>query len=213
MERLPRDIYDEICTYIDRTSFDRPALATVSRQWQIAVERLTFKELCLKSTELDTFQLILQEPRRRPLTRLKFIVVLSSYGDEMRCKFENADDRSANDQAFTDAFTTLFEILHQWNPQEVGSVEFILEDIYSISDHAFIRISDPSRDTEKAISRVLLDENQNEGWKVIDLWSFRFCYSYIRFTENYTLPAVSTQQKRVWLATPPRILGINPQTL
>ncbi|KXJ87447.1 hypothetical protein Micbo1qcDRAFT_167460 [Microdochium bolleyi] len=187
MERLPHDIYDEICAYIGRTSYNRPALATVSRQWQYAVERLTFEELCLKSSELDTFELIAQGSRRRLIRRLNFIVVLPSYGDDVRCKFETAADRSTNDQAFTAAFTQLFDMLQTWNPREVGTIEFTLKDIYSVSDHPFIRMSDPSLDTHKAL--MLVDRDADR--KVIDLWSFRFGYSYIRFTEGHTLPAVS----------------------
>ena len=79
MDRLPHDIYEEICTYLDRTSYNRPALATVSRQWQNAIERLTFKELRIDSTEIDTFKRFLDGHRCRFLNRLKFLVVLPSY--------------------------------------------------------------------------------------------------------------------------------------
>ena len=78
---------------------------------QTAIERLTFEELCITSTELDTFSLIVRKHRRRFLNRLRFIVVLPSYDEDSRCKFENADDRSKNNQAFTNAFSQLFSIL------------------------------------------------------------------------------------------------------
>lgn len=150
------------------------------------IERLTFAEICLQSTDLEAFQLTVHGPRRNHLTKLEFVVVLPGYSDEARCKFEDAHDRHVNDGAFTAAFRKLFNIIHQWEPEETGSLSLVLQDVYSSSDHRFIRTSDKERDTSKALLEVQRDENQ----KITDLWSFRFCYSYIRLQDNHGLPTV-----------------------
>ena len=104
------------------------------------------------------------------------------YSDEARSKLEDARDRCVNDGAFTAAFRKVFSISHQSNPEETGSLEFALKDIYSSSDHKLcacrIRPETPVR---------LYSKSKGIKIKFIDLWSFRFCYSYIGLEDNHGL--------------------------
>ena len=53
---LPQEIYDQIGALLEGPDFDRPALATISRKWQTAIERQTFKNIHVRSTDLDRFR-------------------------------------------------------------------------------------------------------------------------------------------------------------
>lgn len=113
--------------------------------------------------------------------------MLPSYGDESRYDFETADDRARNDHALTVAITLLFDALQAWDSQDAGPIDLELRDVYSSSDHPFPRMSDPSRNPDKALSLVKRDENR----ELVDLWSFRFYYSYISLTEGHAAPILS----------------------
>ncbi|CAJ2513905.1 Uu.00g020240.m01.CDS01 [Anthostomella pinea] len=144
MDRLPQEIYDEIGALLHDPAFCRPALATVSRQWQIAIERQTFRNIRLRSTDLGCFQQIVQHRRRRYVNAINYLIVLPGYSDEKRRQFEREDDRRANDEVFTTVVHRLFHRLEHWDVSKDGFIKFCLRDVYSSADHAFLRRSSPS---------------------------------------------------------------------
>lgn len=90
MDSLPPEIRDEIAQYLHDDGPAWLAMVTVSRTWQVTIEKLTFAELYLRSTDLDLFELIVDRVSRRRgnLRTLYFTVVLPSYTDEERRLFE-----------------------------------------------------------------------------------------------------------------------------
>ncbi|KAI1305053.1 hypothetical protein F5Y03DRAFT_163040 [Xylaria venustula] len=185
MNRLPQEIYDEIGTLLQGPDFDRPALATVSRQWQAAIEQQTFRKIWLRSTDLDRFKDIVQHSRRRYVTEIDYIIVLPLYGDDKRCRFEREDERRVNDDVFTAALFRLFSLLRSWNVSKDGYIGLCLRDVYSSADHPFLRRASPSFDAG-TVSQLRRDENH----AVADLWGWRFRYSYLRLLHPSQLPTV-----------------------
>lgn len=66
MDGLPLEVIALIASYLPKRNGDgdgananrrlvRPAIATLSRKWQFAVEPLVFRAVRIKSTELDEF--------------------------------------------------------------------------------------------------------------------------------------------------------------
>ncbi|KUI66789.1 hypothetical protein VM1G_02267 [Cytospora mali] len=87
----------------------KPIYATVSRQWQYAVEAQSLAHIELKSTELSTFKSIFSEPRRRAaLRKLNFCVCLPSYGD-------TPGRHAANENVAKTAITSLLALLGEWD--------------------------------------------------------------------------------------------------
>ncbi|KND93496.1 hypothetical protein TOPH_01974 [Tolypocladium ophioglossoides CBS 100239] len=186
MDRLPQDIYDEIGALLPGPAFDLPALATVSRQWQMAIERQTFRNICLRSTDLDRFQEIVQSSRRRYVNKIDYLIILPAYGDEERCRFEREDTRQANDEVFTAAIHRLFHLLKSWDVCNDGYIELCLRDVYSDGDHPFLRRSSPFYKVDTAL-RMRTDEDETN---ILDLWSWRFRFSYLRLLHTSELPIV-----------------------
>lgn len=92
---------------------------TVSKSWQYAVERCTFRTIHLKSTDLDLFRDIFVDHRRAALADLSYDVILPTYSDHQCARFETDEDKRYNNEALTEAIHRLFSILHSWN-QEIA---------------------------------------------------------------------------------------------
>lgn len=61
MDRLPQELLDRIVGYLpDQREGNRirPALATLSRPWQYAIETFTFASLRITSNDLEEFKLV-----------------------------------------------------------------------------------------------------------------------------------------------------------
>ncbi|KAI1428610.1 hypothetical protein F5Y12DRAFT_730834 [Xylaria sp. FL1777] len=187
MNRLPQDIYDEIGALLRGPAFDRPALATISRQWQAAIERQTFRNIRVKSTDLDRFRETVQNDRRRYVNTIEYIIVLPAYDDEKRCRFERENDRHANNEVFTAAIYRLFHLLKSWDACKDGYIRLRLRDVYSCADHPFLRRTSPSFKVEISSS---LRRDADNGNTVVDLWTWRFRYSYLRLLNPSELPMV-----------------------
>lgn len=172
MDRLPQDIYDEIGEYLFKSNFDRPALATISRRWQRAIERHIFREICVNNTDLELFRDIVQHGRRQYVKKLKYFIILPAYSEAARARFEREEDRRANNDVFTIAIHRLFHILKSWDVHKDGYIEFLIKDVYSISDHKL-------RANESIIAR-----------RVGDLRAWRYMYSYLRLLRSSELPIV-----------------------
>jgi hypothetical protein len=114
-----------------------PPYATLSRSWKAAIEIITFHDLDIKSTELDTFKAIVTGNRRKYLTELKFSVVLPEYAEEAYRRVEDEEEQRINDEAFTKGIRELFCVLKAWEDEDVQSalrLEFSPRPAYSPTD-------------------------------------------------------------------------------
>ena len=94
-----------------------PAYATISRSWQYAIERQTFREIAIKSNELVDFSRIVVSHRREFLRRVELIVILPTYTDKACAKFETDEDKQLNNQVFTKAIKDLLALLRSWHDE------------------------------------------------------------------------------------------------
>lgn len=185
MNNMPQDIHDEIAAMLHSQSEDLPSLATVSRKWQSAVERQTFRRIVLRSTDLERFQTIVRGRRRAYVNIIHYQVVLPAYSDAERCRFERGDTRQTNDDAFTAAIHGLLSIMESWDVCKDGYVQLHLRDTYLSADHTVLRRFSP--DYEHIKRRLLRSES---GTDVIDLRNWRFRYSFLRLVHASELPLV-----------------------
>ncbi|KAI0014330.1 hypothetical protein F4779DRAFT_5747 [Xylariaceae sp. FL0662B] len=194
MDRLPQDIYDEIGEHLSKLSVDQhplAALATLSRRWQGAIERQTFREISVKSTstDLERFRDIVQHNRRRYARKLNYLIVLPAYSEDARARFEREEDRRANDDVFTTAIHRLFHILKFWDVGKDGYIEFLIKDVYSTSDHEFlVHALFPKR--RQAVNLWGFRTDGSAARRVVDLWAWRYMYSYLRLLRSSDLPVV-----------------------
>ncbi|ROW02449.1 hypothetical protein VMCG_06106 [Cytospora schulzeri] len=114
----------------------KPVYATVSRQWQYAVEVQAFSHIKLKSTDLSTFETIFSEPRRRAaLRKLDFCVCMPSYGDTPRL---HAD----NEEAARNAISSLLGLLAEWEHDGMGSFQLYIH--FNLDDNLLYDSDGPS---------------------------------------------------------------------
>ena len=106
---LPPEILATILSFLDRP--ERLRCVTVSRKWQLLIERSIFRNIELKSTDLQEFSDIFVGHRRGFLAKLSYDVILPGYDDRQRVRFEREKDKQANDEALTEAIHGLFSVL------------------------------------------------------------------------------------------------------
>ena len=92
-----------------------PAYATISLQWQYAIELQTFHEVAVNSTEIDELSRIVVNHRRKLLGRLQLKVILPTYTEKACAKFETENDKQSNNQVFTKAIKDLLALLRSWH--------------------------------------------------------------------------------------------------
>lgn len=114
-ETLPLEILRYVFSYLD----DHLApYACVCRQWQVAAEQFIFAGLHINSADLEDFRQVALPPHSASrcfhMRRLYFKVVLPEYSVAARGHYENLNDRDSNSKVFTQAITSLFEILSSW---------------------------------------------------------------------------------------------------
>lgn len=179
MVHLPQEVVAKVAGYLPERHEGkriRPALATLSRSWQSAIEPLTFKSLRITSDDLGEFYPAFAnyKPRRRYLRDLRLEIVLPPYSDEDCANYETADDRAANDDVFSRFLSAFLQELSQWP----GGSNLKLDiGMYSSMDGAHR-------------GRAKYDHDQHEAMlgKRQDIFGERYNYSYIRFTG--TIPVV-----------------------
>ncbi|KAI5464119.1 hypothetical protein BGZ63DRAFT_401097 [Mariannaea sp. PMI_226] len=204
MDRLPQEIYNEIGSYFadsDEQSryvlssplaAKRSVLSTISRPWQRAFEKQTFRKLRLKSTDLGKFDKIVTGNRRRFVRSIQYIIILPEYPLDARGSFERGADRQANDKAFTNAIKGLFATLGSWDDERPGkdsrySIKLEIEAVYSPTDDS----ASDSRGAPRRIERLEAVEPGNcEEASRRDLQDRRFQYSYIQLLNPDELPVV-----------------------
>lgn len=122
-----------------------PAYATISQSWQYAIECQIFREIAVKSTEIEDFSRIVVNHRRKQLRRLELNVILPTYTDKACAKFETEKDKQCNNQVFTKAIKDLLALLRSWHDefQTIGndsdapinpSLRLCIGDCYSPKD-------------------------------------------------------------------------------
>lgn len=108
--------------------------ASVCRAWQIAVEKLTFADLHINSSNLEEFDKMTGSSkfpeRSHYVQKIFFKVVLPGYSISARGRYENQLDRDRNNKVFTQAITSLFQLLSSW-PH--GSYDATHLELYSLS--------------------------------------------------------------------------------
>ncbi|KAJ0362184.1 hypothetical protein COL26b_013442 [Colletotrichum chrysophilum] len=112
MEKLPQEIIDQIIDYSPWLTGRRraPTFATVSKRFQLSIERHTFREIDINHVELERFADLFTHPHRRNvLKHLGFKIKL------LLCqKYPEATEREANNKVATNAILNLLNCLCRW---------------------------------------------------------------------------------------------------
>ncbi|KAF4471848.1 hypothetical protein FALBO_1236 [Fusarium albosuccineum] len=207
MDYLPQEIHNEIgALFVDLSESWRPVsrsdlaarrhtLATISRPWQEAIERQTFRQLRLRSTNLGSFEQIVRGSRRRYLGTILYTIVLPEYDIDVRSRFESELDRWVNDEAFTKAFSDLFQILKAWDEEIAGkehpySIELEIENIYSPSDDKNLRAEALVPRLSPRLEAAEPDGEERSHYH--DLQDRHFQYSYLHLLRPAELPMVTS---------------------
>jgi hypothetical protein len=138
MENLPQELINRIVWFAERypgqekwypaigqsfrltrSQSQFPRLASLNRRWKEATEAITFRQLGVKSDDLDTLQSIVTGNRRRYLARISFTALLPEYSDEACAQEETRDEQQSNDEAFSQGISDLFAILKAWEDDGV----------------------------------------------------------------------------------------------
>ncbi|KJK63129.1 hypothetical protein P875_00033982 [Aspergillus parasiticus SU-1] len=92
--------------------------ATISRNWQYAVERFTMADIKKYSADLDMFRQVFSTPRRRKLLRkLEYEIDLPTYSKNRILCLERRRESKANDEAFNRGVKDLFDEMSSWETQ------------------------------------------------------------------------------------------------
>jgi hypothetical protein len=186
---LPQEIVANIATFLpdpqqpdgidhcQKPKFLRSRLATVSRQWQRAIEPLNFQSLHITSEDLEAFISAFSSTsssRRSLLKELHFDIVLPDYNDDACAKYETAEDRDRNSAAASSCMSALLEELSKWPSH--GHLNLVI-DIYAPTDSSHRTAAERSEDLHA------VDMGRRR-----DLFGDRYRYSYIRLSDtNYPL--------------------------
>ncbi|KAF1999305.1 hypothetical protein P154DRAFT_523346 [Amniculicola lignicola CBS 123094] len=155
MDLMPAEIIDSIATELsmNKDQYKLSSYAAVSRMWQGAIERITFRTLKLTTPDIADFQSMYSgnmSSRRRYLRKLAVDFELPRLGEGEWCTYEHLPDRNSDSVAFTKSVRQLFAILHTISTTyslKVPPYELEFRDAYRLSDctHSIHdwRISDP----------------------------------------------------------------------
>ena len=157
-----------------------PAYATISQSWQYAIEGQTFREIAVKSTEIDDFSRIVVNHRRKMLRRLEINVILPTYTDKACAKFETEKDKQSNNQVFTKAIKDLLAVLRFWHDefQTAGNdsdatieqpLRLCIGDCYSPKDGRY-----------RGWEKYQEDRNERESGRRHDLFQHRYESSFLQ---------------------------------
>jgi hypothetical protein len=114
---LPRWEHEDRANISERGPALLPSYATISRSWQHVIECQTFRDITVKSIEIDHFSRIVANHRRKLLRRLELNVILPTYTDKACAKFETEQDKQSNNQVFTKAIKDFLALLRSWHDE------------------------------------------------------------------------------------------------
>jgi hypothetical protein len=113
MDSVPPEVLDLVVSSLGDEK--KAPYAAISRKWQSAVERLTFKALKVSSTEFETFSKHMDSALRRcSLTTLEWLIVLPPYSEELANEQETEDEEEANNRVFDNGNCELLGELKRW---------------------------------------------------------------------------------------------------
>jgi hypothetical protein len=177
MLTLPLEIIHHVFSFLSPESSLAP-YASVNKQWQMLVEKTTFSCLHLTPAQLpDLLRFVNASSRRRAYVRkIELLVILPGYSIPARGEVETADEQRRNDESFTRAIHSLFDILSFW------------PDSCHLTLHVFARSPSDLNgepDMTKRKKRLLYKRRGN------DLLDLRYHHSYLRLSAlEHTLQPV-----------------------
>lgn len=121
-----------------------PLVATVSREWQDAVEKYTFSHLHVTPDRLDDLERVVTKPRQVNVKTVKFSVSLDKYSRKRRNAGESIEEESNTTRVFTNCIRDLFGVLSRWDVPDASTDGIHLE----------ISVESPSDETgSRSLSR------------------------------------------------------------
>ncbi|KGO78186.1 hypothetical protein PITC_034010 [Penicillium italicum] len=180
-ESLPLETLQHIFLYLPD---NLTPCACVCRQWQVAAENFNFADLHINLADLEDFCQIVLSPnstsRWGHVQSLHFKVVLPEYGVTARGHYENQDDCDSNNKVFTQAITSLFEILSSWPNYDRCEMEL---QVYARSPSDWR--AEPDWSTRRA------RQQRGYAFPEEELLDRRYQDSYLQLTGKVSLPDVN----------------------
>ncbi|KAH9879248.1 hypothetical protein J1614_002687 [Plenodomus biglobosus] len=163
-----------------------PRLAGLNRVWKEAVEAVTFRQLGIKSDDLDSLQAIVTGNRRKHLTRLSFTALLPEYSEEACARKESRVEQHTNNEAFTKGICDFFAVLRTWEDHGVRSALWLdISPAASLTDSR-VYVDGPARD--ELMYEVAIGKRK-------DILSDRWVESRLHLLQPGTLPTLSIVQR------------------
>ncbi|CAM1503349.1 Fc.00g081250.m01.CDS01 [Cosmosporella sp. VM-42] len=203
MEAIPQDILDDIVSYLlpkdfkpkdsyqkrEKALLTLATLAPLSRPFQAAVERLTFKYINIKSDELPELSKLLTPARRYFLASLTFTVTLPPYDSASALTAESPAERAANNECYSQAIHSLFQILRNWE----------VEDSETVTSHLALAINHPESPSDcpwpsKFAPWSAVSEQSEEC-----IHEGRYLHSYIELFNTESLPMLQRVRRLIML--------------
>ncbi|RMX73439.1 hypothetical protein D0869_13604 [Hortaea werneckii] len=198
---LPPELLAHIVSYLAPEGPLSP-YASISRDWQYAVEANTFSSLRFQTNDLTNFECLVADSyvhRRAAVKSIGFTAVLPTYDDIACAQFEKEADKQANNESFSDSIQRLFSALAKCddvaNPRPI---KLLLHAPYSPMDRGHRDHMQPIR-SDKGSENGLLGQSTDwtRLWKyemqrnaLGDLYEHRYEHSYLRLLDPRQLPII-----------------------
>ncbi|CAH0044917.1 unnamed protein product [Clonostachys solani] len=208
MDTLPHEVIEHIISFLvpnlvepvrepyERASRSRPnvrlltPVATTSRRMQAAVERWSFRHIKIKSDELPEFSKLFTPSRRASLASLTFTVILPSYDANAAIRAESPEDRAANDEAYTQAIHSLFNLLSEWETEDPD-----------LPRRLSLDVNHPESPSDRPWPSKYAPWNANSVTDWSTIHEGRYLHSYISLNRPETLPVLQ-RVKRLSMLRP-----------
>ncbi|KAF2086618.1 hypothetical protein K490DRAFT_66401 [Saccharata proteae CBS 121410] len=185
MDRLSQELIASIIRYLYNSEKPHPSItrlhkyATVSRSWQYAVERITFCELHIQSSELshclDTLRSA-QKHRRSLIKQLDLEIILPDYSDEVCLEGETDQEIEDNSRAFTEAVRKLFQIVRVLDTPSNG---------------LHVALSNLRAPNDDVHPKMYNRERFPGGFHPQSTWTARYRGNFVELLEPEALPLVT----------------------
>lgn len=129
MDKLPQELVNHVVSFCERYPDQQqwsaardqyymqgnlpsqfPRLAILSRHWKEAIEIITFRNLSIKSNELDTLYSMVTGNRRKYLTKIEYEVLLPEYSEDSCTQEKSRYKQRVTDEVFTKGIYDLFKL-------------------------------------------------------------------------------------------------------
>jgi len=123
MDNITPELLDMIMSYLDRSTLK--IYVTVSRRWQHSIESYTLKQVRVDTAHHETFSKIFSDRRRRQiLSEIQYYALLPRYSRWRSLRYEQDDEKQANNIAFTKNFLAVLQILAAWESEDGECASF-----------------------------------------------------------------------------------------